>query len=346
MRWTRRLLASALAPLAALRAAGAAASMPGPPPLALRAMGSFHVGGREAVISGRPVKEVALRPGGPPVRIDPNGTYQVEAMYVQWFAPAEERGQAPLLLWHGGGMTGAAYETTPDGREGWQAWFLRRGWRVHVSDAVERGRAGFAPSPEVFEGEPLFLTKDVPWERFRIGPGPGSYAVRAALPGSQFPVGAYDALMRQFVPRWTTTDEAQLSAYRALLERVGPAVVIAHAQGAYFALRAAQERPAAVRALVLLEPVGFGEAPPAVLAGVPVLVVHGDHLGQDPRWAAIRDRGRDVVARLAASGGRAELLSLPERGLRGNGHLMMLERNSDAVAEAIQGWLAAQSLWR
>ncbi|HMH74785.1 MAG TPA: esterase, partial [Bradyrhizobium sp.] len=120
-------------------------------PIALRDMGSFHVGGRLVEISGKPVKEITFAPGGVPAKIDPNGTYQVEQMYVQYFLPANEKGAYPLLLWHGGGLTGATYETTPDGREGWLNYFLRKGWSVYNSDAVERGRAGWAQYPDIFK---------------------------------------------------------------------------------------------------------------------------------------------------------------------------------------------------
>src|SRR5207302_1916325 len=97
---------------------GFPAPMTNPPALlsliGLRDMGSFHVGGRDVEISGKPVKEVLFTPGGVPAKVDPNGTYLVEAMYVQYFLPAERRGSVPLLLWHGGGLTGVTYETTPD----------------------------------------------------------------------------------------------------------------------------------------------------------------------------------------------------------------------------------------
>jgi hypothetical protein len=52
-------------------------------PISLRDMGSFHFGGRLVEISGRPVKEVTFTPGGVPAKVDPNGVYQVEQMYVQ-----------------------------------------------------------------------------------------------------------------------------------------------------------------------------------------------------------------------------------------------------------------------
>ncbi|RYI80210.1 MAG: alpha/beta fold hydrolase, partial [Acetobacteraceae bacterium] len=319
------------------------------PPLALATMGSFHLGGREVTVSGKAAREVQLVPGSIPARIDPNGTYQAEAMYVQYHIPAALRGQAPLLLWHGGGLTGTTWESTPDGREGWSQFFLRRGWATYVSDAVERGRAGFAMSPEIFAGEPIFLTTADPWERFRIGAGPGSHHSRTLLPGNQFPAEAYDNFMRQVVPRWTTNDAATLAAYQALLARVEPAVVLAHSQGGFFAFRAAQALPARVRALVLIEPSGTGETTPEALAalrGIPILAVYGDYIEQDARWPAIRQRGLDFYARVRAAGGSVDVVSLPERGIHGNGHMMMMDRNNRQVAQVVQDWLAAQGLWR
>src|SRR3989440_116351 len=198
---TRPLPAIGLLILGILVLAGCARA-----PIALRDMGSFHVGGRDVEISGRPVKEIVFTPGGVPAKVDPNGTYSVEAMYVQYFLPAERRGVVPLLLWHGGGLTGVTYETTPDGREGWLTYFVRQGWDVYNSDAVERGRAGWAMYPDIFKSEPVFLTKANPFERFRIGQGAGSYspdpAKQRVLPGSQFPVAAYDNFVKQNVPRW------------------------------------------------------------------------------------------------------------------------------------------------
>src|SRR3954471_3833299 len=106
-------------------------------PIALRDMGSFHVGGRLLEISGLPVKEVVFTPGGVPAKVDPNGTYQVEQMYVQYFLAQNRKGKLPLLLWHGGGLSGVTYETKPDGGEGWLTYFMRKGWDTYISDAME-----------------------------------------------------------------------------------------------------------------------------------------------------------------------------------------------------------------
>src|SRR5438309_2015359 len=124
-------------------------------PIALRNIGSFRLGGRYVDISGKPTREVSI--GGATQTLNPNGTYLVEQMYVQYLLPQNRKGKVPLLMWHGGGFTGVTYESTPDGREGWQNIFVRKGWDVYVSDAVERGRAGWA-MPEVFKGDPVFLT--------------------------------------------------------------------------------------------------------------------------------------------------------------------------------------------
>src|ERR1700743_1567115 len=116
-----RLIFAAAATLLTIVPAGAAE------PISLRDMGSFHVGGRLVEISGKPVKEVTFTAGGVPATFDPNGTSQVEQMYVQYFLPANERGAYPLLLWHGGGLTGVTWETTPDRRGGWLDYFPGQG---------------------------------------------------------------------------------------------------------------------------------------------------------------------------------------------------------------------------
>ena len=60
-------------------------------PINLRDMGSFHIGGRVIEITGRPIKEVVFTPGGVPAKVDPNGKYQVEQMYVQYLLPLHRR---------------------------------------------------------------------------------------------------------------------------------------------------------------------------------------------------------------------------------------------------------------
>jgi pimeloyl-ACP methyl ester carboxylesterase len=319
--------------------------MPDAPPLVLARWGSFHVGGREVRVAGEPPREVLFTPGSAPALLDPNGTYLVGAMYAQVMEPAPRRGAVRLMLWHGGGLTGACWETTPDGREGWQHFFLRQGWEVVVSDAVERGRSGWTRIPEETGGVPVTLTVENPWQRFRIGPGTPQEG--RVFPGQQFPADAqsWRNFIRGCVPRFTTTDDLTLAAYGALLGRIGPSVVVAHSQGGFFAWRAAQEWPDKVRALVLVEPASTGLAGKvAALADIPVLMIYGDYIEGDPRWPAIRARGLAFADAVRAAGGQVEVVDLPAIGITGNSHMIMMDRNSDAVAGLVQDWLGRRGL--
>ena len=65
-------------------------------PILLRDMGSFHIGGRHIEVRGQPVKEIVFTPGGVPAKVDPNGVYQVEQMYAQYFLVQNRKGKLPL----------------------------------------------------------------------------------------------------------------------------------------------------------------------------------------------------------------------------------------------------------
>jgi pimeloyl-ACP methyl ester carboxylesterase len=312
-------------------------------PILLRGMGSFHIGGRVIEITGQPIKEVVFTPGGVPAKIDPNGKYQVEQLYVQYFLPQHRRGRLPLLLWHGGGLTGVTYETKPDGGEGWLTYFIRKGWDTYISDAVERGRAGWT---NTFKGDPLFLPLGDPWERFRIGP-PGSWnddkAKRASYPGVQFPIDAYEQFMKQAVPRWTTTDEQIVAAYVELVDKVCPCVVMVHSQSGSFGYKVLEARPQKIKALVAVEPTLGGDRNKVeAIKATPILVLYGDNAKGHPRWSKIRQGGVDYAAVLKSAGGSIDVIDLPDVGIKGNSHMVMMDKNSDAVAELIQKWLAGK----
>jgi pimeloyl-ACP methyl ester carboxylesterase len=316
--------------------------------VALAEWGSFHVGGREVVVSGQPAREVLFSPGGVPARVDPNGTYLMGQMYAQYMVPAERAGGRRCCC-----GTAAASPAPPGKRRrtprGLAALLPPPRLAVYVSDAVERGRSGWTMIPEQTGGTPVLLTVDNPFERFRIGAGQGSFARGEVLPGNQFPADrdSYMNFMRQVVPRFTTTDDLTLEAYLALLDRVGPSVVVAHSQAGLFGWRAAQERPDKVRALVLVEPAAVGDAAKvAALRNIPVLMVYGDYIAQDSRWPTIRANGVRFAEAVRAAGGSVDVVDLPERGIRGNSHMVMMDRNGDEVAALAQDWLAAKGLWR
>lgn len=320
--------------------------------LQVREIGSMHVGGRVAALSGLPAREVVFSPGGPAVRVDPNGEFEIEQMYVQYVRLAAPRARQPLLLMHGGGLCGVTYETKPDGQPGWQSHFLHAGHDVHVADAVERGRASWARCPEFFKGEPLFRTKAEAWELFRIGPDGswrGSARASQAHPGTQFPVEAFDQFMKQSVPRWPTTDAAVQAAYNVLAHEHGPFAVIAHSQGGNFAAGMALAEPDKVAAIVAVEPSGFPD--PARndlrrLARIPHLFVWGDHMAHSATWGRLLPALRGYIEALRAAGVPVEEFDLPAMGIGGNSHLPMMDRNSGQVADLIQQWMQRQGLMR
>ena len=317
--------------------------------IVLRGMGSFHVGGRIAEVSGKPVREIVRIPGGPPSKLDPNGQFMVEQMYVQYFLPRNRKGKLPLLMWHGGGYTGVTFETTPDGREGWLNMFIRKGWDVYVSDAVERGRAGFA-SPDVWPSEPIFLNYADPYERFRIGDGAGSWnadpAKRKLLPGNQFPAEAYDNYMRQAVPRWLSTDKAIIDAYVALVDKVCPCVLLLHSQGGCVRV---QGRGAAAGQDQGDRRGRVGERRQRRQGGraqehARSMMMFGDYVDQHPRWAAYKKIDLEYAAAVRAGGGTVDVINLPEIGIKGNSHMLMKDKNNAEIADVIQKWLVGKGL--
>ena len=330
--------------------APASAQTSAPEPLEIVDMGSFHIGGRVVEVSGKPVKEVLFTPGGVPAKVDPNGPYLVEQMYVQYFVPKTKRASLPILLWHGGGLSGVTYETTPDGREGWVNFFLRKGLTVYNSDAVERGRSGWA-GKDIWASDPVFLTVGNAYERFRIGAGEGSWnadpAKQRPLPGTQFPVEAYENFVRQGVPRWTTTDDAIIAAYTALVDKICPCIVLTHSQAGQFGQKVAQARPDKVKALVLVEPAGLGFPDKMdVLKNTPILTIYGDNIDKDARWPTIRKNQLALLDKVTAAGGKVEVVNLPEKGITGNSHMLMMDKNNSLPAGIIVDWLMRQGLWK
>ena len=202
-------------------------------PITLRRVRGFHVGGARRRVDGFAVETRARVPGDAPVTVDMNGDHMVGQLYATHYQQARRAYALPVLLWHGGGLTGACWDETPDGRPGWLEYFLRAGCDVVVSDAFERGRASFPACPQVLPNPPEHRSLDAVWHHFRLGAEgafPSSTSTldlrRAAYAGSEFPVEAIEQFARQFVARWSGTEEYALQAYAALLREVGPCVVI------------------------------------------------------------------------------------------------------------------------
>jgi pimeloyl-ACP methyl ester carboxylesterase len=202
--------------------------------------------------------------------------------------------------------------------------------------------------PEVFAGEPVVLKIDAPWVAWRFGE-PGSFdkdpARRRPYPGSQFPFEAYDNLVRQIVPRWTSTNDAIMAAYNQLVEKVGPCVLVVHSQSGTFGYQAALKHPDKVKALVIVEGTIRGDAATATaLKDIPILVLYGDNVDKSPMFSRQRENNRKMAALAKAAGGSIEIVNLPDLGIKGNSHFPMMEKNNAEVADVIHKWLAGKGL--
>ncbi|OZI77875.1 alpha/beta fold hydrolase [Bordetella genomosp. 12] len=306
--------------------------------LHLADVGSFYAGGEQVRLSGQPVREIQFTRTAA-YAYDPNGLYHFGQAYVQYFIPQQRSQPLPLVLLHGGGMTGTMWEQTPDGRPGWLRHFLQQGHAVYVVDNVERGRAGWAPFSAVWPDAPIMRTAEESWSLFRFGRAE-DYDTRQPFAGQRFPVGAFDAFIRQSVPRWLGNNDAALAAFCAVLERVGPCLVLAHSHGGEVAYRALHERPELVRGLIGIEPSGFSaEVRAECVTGKPFLFVYGDYLDATPLWSQLSATGQDYAARLAAAGGQVQTWRLADMGIAGNSHMLMMDDNSEALAYRIGEWI-------
>ena len=306
----------------------------------LEKFGSFHVGGRLVEVEGKPKRTIWFTETNSHEQ-DPNGKFLIEQLYVQYFIPKNNKFDYPLVLLHGGGLTGACWETTPDGRPGWLNEFLLQGFAVYVIDNVERGRSGFCAVEGVWEGDPIPRTLDEAWDIFRFGP-PDGYKTGATFQGQRFPVQALEAFQKQFVPRWTSTSNAQIRGIGDALRKIGPCVLLCHSQGGFLGSRAAIENSNCIRAVIcaeasgwpLLENIKF-----EAVDGKPWLVLLGDFIEQSERWREAKKETQTVCEKINSVGGKAELVSLPEIGFPGATHMFMMDENSADIAQWIGDWI-------
>ena len=322
--------------------------MPGNNNIVLKRIRGFHVGGRRRVVTGFDTRPRSRVPGDAPVAVDMNGDHMIGQLYATEYRQADARFALPVLLWHGGGLSGACWEDTPDGGAGWLDYFLRGGFDVVVSDAFERGRASFPPYPQFLPQPPEHRSLGAVWHHFRFGPE-GSYpdpltpeSLRArAYAGQQFPVEHLEQFGRQFVARWAGTDDFALQAYAELLKKAGPCVVIGHSQGGSYALECARRHPDLVRAVVAVEPAAAPADELAVDGArmAPHLFIWGDRIDDNPTWVRYRAAAERYAQRLRDTGLRADGLRLPEQGVRGNSHMLIMDRNNQAIAAMVAAWL-------
>jgi Alpha/beta hydrolase family len=330
-----------------------------PTPLIIQAQGSFAVGGTVITQPGTydPMKQQA-----------PDGqTLHGDHAYVFYQIPVNAR-KLPLVLWHGFGQFSKTWETTPDGREGFQNIFLRRGFGVYVIDQPRRGNAGRSILPMTITPTPDEQT----WFNiFRVGIWPNYF------PGTQFSRDpeALNQYLRQMTPNTGPFDVEVISdAVSALFNRIGPGILVTHSQGGGPGwVTAIKNRN--VRAVVSYEPgSGFvfpnGEVPPPMpssggtlealgvplsdfmlLTRIPIIIYYGDNIPEQPMMVPSQDqwRVRLAMARLWADavnrrGGDATVVHLPQIGIRGNTHFPFSDLNNLEIADLLSRFLEKKGL--
>ena len=97
--------------------------------------------------------------------------------YVFYQKPKNAHHNSMVFL-HGYGQSAKTWETTPDGRDGFQNIFLEKGYKTYLVDEPRRGRAGRSTVATTISARP----DDQLWfNNFRIGQWPGYYD-NAAVP--------------------------------------------------------------------------------------------------------------------------------------------------------------------
>ena len=231
------IMIAALAMSAACVTASAPDSHGKTEPLMIQAQGSFAVGG--TVMTNPGTFDATNRsPAGQ--------TLHGDHAYVFYQVPVSAR-KLPLVFWHGIGQFSKTWETTPDGREGFQNIFLRRRFPVYVIDQPRRGRAGRSTLPATITPTP----DEQDWFGiFRLGIWPDFF------PGVQFSNDpeALNQYFRQITPDTGPLDPALNSdAVTALFKRIGPGVLVTHSHAGGMGWQVAT-KSSNVRAIVSYEP--------------------------------------------------------------------------------------------
>jgi pimeloyl-ACP methyl ester carboxylesterase len=334
----KRLLLAFIVSGNSLAAAYAADALPSGP-LTIAKQGSFFVGGRD-------VKSDAL---STIPNFGATGTITVDQMYVRYQTPLQPKDYSITLI-HGCCLTGKSWETTPDGRMGWDEYFLRRGFSVYVVDQAWRGRSAANPvavnvvktgkaAPDTL---PAFISAghEPAWAIFRFGT-----EYPKVFPGLQFPLEAQDEFWKQMVPDWhysMTPPVPTVKALSELSQRLGKTVLMSHSQSGIFPFQTAAMSPKGITAIVSIEP---GACPGTdfdmtALKQIPTLVLFGDFVSQSEVWSKRLEGCRSFVQAAKATGVDAEVVALPDVGIHGNSHMLMQDKNNLQVADWLIDWLA------
>ncbi len=322
-------------------------------------------------------------------------------MYAEFQIPVHRKSPYPIVMVQGGSQSGTNFTGTPDGREGWAQFFLRHGYAVYVVDQVGRGRSAYqdetygpATPADLVATQKRFTAT----ERYNLWP---QAHLHTQWPGTGVPG---DEIFDQFfasqlpsIANYTLQQGLNRDAILALLEKIGPAILLTHSQSGAFGWPVADARPDLVKAIVAVEPNGppffnvdnigspewFRDSadqqrpwgptadpliydPPAAspsdlaivrqeqpddpevsrcwmqksparqlpkLQKMPILVVTSES-------SYHRAYDHCTVKYLEQAGVHVTWIKLADGGIRGNGHMMMLEKNNMEIAAVMSRWVA------
>ena len=287
------------------------------------------------------------------------------AIYYDRLQPVAPTGKPILVLLHGGSHNGSCYLHSADGRPGWADYFARCGFTVLVVDWPGTGRSGAVPLDQLtgdtvcqtlaaFIGElaqpVVLLTHSISgpfgWRLLEmsaaqisalvaVAPGPpgniqpvaelidsddnsllvrrGEITTRVPRHEPWYPNAAFAA--EKLVGESTRFPRHALAGYTASLQPLPP--------------RLMQERLNIDGTQLRVDDTG-------TLNGKPVVIVTGT---EDRDHSRAHDG--DIAGWLKGCGAGVDYWHLADLGITGNGHMMMLEDNSDAIAGLIASWIEA-----
>ncbi|MBV8522510.1 MAG: alpha/beta fold hydrolase [Acetobacteraceae bacterium] len=357
--------------------------------------GAFQVGGQYTTIPG-------LNSGNPPT--DEQASLVMDgAMYVNYIIPYTVTHPYPIILIHGGVGTGQAFLSTPDGRTGWAQYLANQGFAVYVVDQPARGRSIYHPQLDGTVGNNSVLSMEQQFtasQDFDLWP---QAHLHTQWPGSGLQGDpTFDNFMRGTNGATPDEEALDIASGAALIDKIGPAIVLGRSQSGIYPFHYADVRPGQVKAMIDIE----GAAPafncpyppscqtyngvpstltplwgvttqpitysPPITDPVSQLVRVPNSAPAGPNEATCWRQGAPVhkllnlqgiptmvmVSQssfaaqtevcmhqyLEQAGVKNDLIRLQDVGLKGNGHLMNVELNSDQIAQFLIDWLASYGL--
>lgn len=293
-------------------------------------------------------------------------TYHGDHAYVFYQIP-DNACLFPLVFLHGAGQSSKTWETTADGREGFQNIFLRKQFSTYLVDQPRRGKAGRSTVASTIE--PI-ADEQMWYEIFRIGKWPNYFD------NVQFPQDkeSLEQFFRQMTPNTGSFDNEIVSnSISELFNKIGPGILVTHSQGGLPGWIAGIKNQK-VKAIVAYEPGTYvfpeDELPEpisgrtGILAGkvvplddfkkltrIPIVMYFGDNIPEEitnelgaENWRTRLALGRLFVEAINRHGGDATLVELPQIGIYGNTHFPMSDLNNRKIADLLSVWLKKKNL--